>query len=67
MLSMSQHVKGVERSPKYIVKAVMLCMSKVLKEAQNQTIWASFDTFVMRLCGITNSNNDAILSFFQQL
>ena len=29
------HVKGVENSSIYTIKAVMLCMSKVLKEAQN--------------------------------
>ena len=29
------YVKGVERSSKYTIRAVMLCMSKVLKEAQN--------------------------------
>ena len=29
------HVKGVESSSLYTIRAVMLCMSKVLKEAQN--------------------------------
>ena len=29
------HVKGVESSSIYTIKAVMPCMSKVLKEAQN--------------------------------
>ena len=29
------HVKGVKSSPIYTIRAVMLYMSKVLKEAQN--------------------------------
>ena len=29
------HVKGVESSSLYTIRAVMPCMSKVLKEAQN--------------------------------
>ena len=29
------YVEGVERSLKYTVKAVMLCVSKVSKETQN--------------------------------
>ena len=29
------HVKGVESSSIYTIRAVMLCMSKVLKEVQN--------------------------------
>ena len=29
------HVKGVKSSSIYTIRAVMLCMSKVLKEAQN--------------------------------
>ena len=29
------HVKGVESSSLYTIRAVMICMSKVLKEVQN--------------------------------
>ena len=29
------HVKGVKSSPIYTIRVVMLCMSEVLKEAQN--------------------------------
>ena len=29
------HIKGVESSSIYTIRAVMLCMSKVLKETQN--------------------------------
>ena len=29
------HVEGVESSSIYTIRAVMLCMSKVLREAQN--------------------------------
>ena len=29
------YVEGVEKSSKYTIKAVMLCMSKVSKETQN--------------------------------
>ena len=36
------HVKGVESSSLYTIRAVMPCMSKVLKEAQNGLIFNQF-------------------------